>query len=1275
MNARVSLPLSPWVNDPLRIRALHLCFSFVLISSIGVVEFVYASDATLSRQEIAEARRALTQATILQKSGKSAEANVFLKEKFPNGPPAGDLAVGYFKIIASLPGGWNEARAGLEGLVKSDPKNLQYTLALDTLLGSNLETRDMAFQNLAETYKVRKVDKQRVLQVWREVLNAQEPGPELLPYYQKYLEVDPHNQEITGRWILEKDVLAERKRIASDPLLKRRQVGLDLLDKGDIVGAEAPLLDTLKERPKDYLALGGMGVIRMRQGNYDEAVAYYQKALALNPENSGKWKSLISTSQYWLQIHQAEDARDRKNYPLAMEKIRAAINLEPQGAEAIAVLGTIEAERGNTKEAEKQFREALNIESDNGIALRGLVKLLINAGKGDEALALINSQASANSSAGKGYDYLRVKILSSQADDLVNKGRAIDAIPYLQSALKLEPTNPWLRFQLAGIYETSGSIDKGLAVMKEGLRLAPNDPEMINANVLFLLSADKTDEALSLMRSALAKPSSDVTSLRLTYANVLNRLQRDDELSPVLQQLSKTQLSIGDKKKYTQIRLDFEIRQALQAGDTQKAITLLQQAIVLDQDDIWLRLDLARLYAKVHRPKEGIALFDAFLKTHPNSVEGLYAYALYLSGLEQNQPALKVLESIPASERTPKITRFQRSVWVDLQLTQVSRLNAQGNQAKAIAQLSTLENEVSNDPDLSSLVALMWGKIGKVEQANALFEKIEQSTPNLSVEWHLRYANYLLNNDQPEAYQREMSLISSQKLSPGQKQDYADLQETAELRAIGQFIKSGDIQVAKQKLQLLISVTPNNYKMMYLDSQIQRREGYLDKAIDIEQRALAQSPVPISSYHSLSTLKPAASSSGVSVFQIDPPILEPSAVSSGSAYQYRQMADMIEMRSNWLDSAIDYLSLNGTPGQSYYRATEIPLEWKMPIRSDERITFRADQVNINAGAIDAGNAYQVSTFGTMATVCGGGTGTGKCPTGYSNQSASGTAINIGYEKQNFKADIGTTPIGFLTQNWIGGVKQRLDVGPVGVSLELARRSMTSTLLSYAGTRDPVTGSVWGGMIATGGTIGLSLDQGGTLGGWTYYRARSLTGTNVQSNSDNQFMAGLNWRIINETDRQLSSGLTGMLWGFKRNAGEFTYGQGGYYSPQSYRSVTLPLNYSQRFARFSYVIGGSVSTNWSRTDAAPYFPTNTQYQAESNNATYSASSGPGSAYSALAAWEYQVTPSVFIGNRLKLERSPYYAPNSFVLYLRIMLDGTSPNPVPLQTQPVIPTSRF
>jgi len=1266
----------------LKLKNACFCVGTLLLIFAGTERLVYASEKSLSRVEIIEARRVLTQATILQKSGKPVEANDLLKVRFPEGPPAGDIAIGYYKILATLPGHFDEARAGLEGLVKSERKNLQYSLALNSLLGTKLETRDIAFSNLSNLYRSRKVDKERVLEVWREILNTQEGGPALILFYQQYLEVDPKNQAIASRLMAAKDALIEQKRIANDPILRRRQIGLDFLAQGNIVDAEMPLSATLKELPNDYLALGGVGLIRIRQGRHDEAIHYFQKALELDPQNASKWNSLIATSQYWIHIRQAENARDKKNYPLAIMKIQAAMNFEPQGVDVIAVLGTIEASRGNDREAEKQFRRVLAIEPYNGIAIRGLVQLLTNAKKYPEALALLNAQAPENTPAGKGYDYLRVTILTLWADDLVSKGQADASIHYFRRALRLDRLNPWLRFKLAGAYEESGSLDKGLVLMQEGLQLSPHNPEMVNASVLFLLSVDKTEDALDLMRKALSKSSTDTLSLRLIYANTLNNLQSDDELSPVLRQLAKTKLSSVDSLKYVQLQLDFDIRQALKAGDTQKAITLINEAIVIDKDVVWLRLDLARLYAEIQRPEDGIIVFESFLKTNPNSVEGLYAYALYLSGLEQNQAALKELERIPASERTPKITRFQRSVWLTFHLVQVKRANEQGKRAEANAQLSFLENEVSNDPELTSLVAAMWGSIGRIERGTTLFRTMEQSNTNPTIDWRLRYASYLLSYDQPEAFQKQMALMVGQNLSPAQKQDLLDLQQAAELRDIGQLIQAGDIQKANKQLQPLISAMPNNYKLMYLDSQIQRREGNLDKAIDTEQRALSQAPVPLASYRSLSTLKPendpvrslvgempVASLPGFSVFQIENPALQSSAITSGSAYQYKQIADMIEIRTNWLSTAVDYLALNGTPGQSYYRATEIPLEYKLAVRSDERLVFRADQVNIDAGSIDAGNAYQVSTFGSLAAC------TSNCPTRFANQSASGTGFNIGYEKQNFKADIGTTPVGFLTQNWIGGVKQKLEVGPVGVSIELARRPMTSTLLSYAGTRDPVTGSIWGGMVATGGTVGLSLDRGETFGGWAYFRARSLTGTNVQSNSDNQFMAGLNWRIVNESNRQLSSGLTGMLWGFKNNTGGFTYGQGGYYSPQSYRSITIPLNYSHRFERFSYILGGSVSSNWSRTDASPYFPTNSAYQAASGDLFYSASSGPGSAYSALAAWEYQVSPSVFVGNRLKLARSPFYAPNSFVLYVRIALDSTAPNPVALQTQPVIPTSRF
>ncbi|MDA8225391.1 MAG: cellulose synthase subunit BcsC-related outer membrane protein, partial [Betaproteobacteria bacterium] len=241
--------------------------------------------------------------------------------------------------------------------------------------------------------------------------------------------------------------------------------------------------------------------------------------------------------------------------------------------------------------------------------------------------------------------------------------------------------------------------------------------------------------------------------------------------------------------------------------------------------------------------------------------------------------------------------------------------------------------------------------------------------------------------------------------------------------------------------------------------------------------------------------------------------------------------------------------------------------------------------------------------------------------------------------------------------------------------DASRRQDTSTLLSFAGTTDPRTGLVWGGVLATGVRAGLSLDNGGTLGFWSSFGVHELTGTNVQSNQRVRAMAGETWRIVNEEDRLFSLGLTAMDWHDTQDSGEFTFGQGGYYSPQTYRSLALPVTWAQRYARWSWAIRASVFTSWSQTDASPYFPTDPQLQASAGNPWYSTSSGPGSGYSFSAASEYQATSRLFVGSRLEIERSPYYAPNTFLLYLRYAVGAAAAQPVALPPNPVLPTSSF
>jgi hypothetical protein len=222
------------------------------------------------------------------------------------------------------------------------------------------------------------------------------------------------------------------------------------------------------------------------------------------------------------------------------------------------------------------------------------------------------------------------------------------------------------------------------------------------------------------------------------------------------------------------------------------------------------------------------------------------------------------------------------------------------------------------------------------------------------------------------------------------------------------------------------------------------------------------------------------------------------------------------------------------------------------------------------------------------------------------------------------------------------------------------------------------------VVETGGRLGLNIDKGDRFGFWSTLGAHRLTGTNVLSNDRLQLMGGGVWRIVNEENRLFSLGLTGMYWHHSQNAGEYTFGHGGYYSPQNYRSLSFPVTYGERYPRFSYVVNGSVSVSQSQTQSAPYFPTDIVLQASAtslsptNFITPIYPGGPSSTsrgYSLESAGEYQFDPQLFVGGMLSISRSVSYAPSHVLFYLRYSLGHSAAQPVFFRPKLVVPSSQF
>jgi len=210
-------------------------------------------------------------------------------------------------------------------------------------------------------------------------------------------------------------------------------------------------------------------------------------------------------------------------------------------------------------------------------------------------------------------------------------------------------------------------------------------------------------------------------------------------------------------------------------------------------------------------------------------------------------------------------------------------------------------------------------------------------------------------------------------------------------------------------------------------------------------------------------------------------------------------------------------------------------------------------------------------------------------------------------------------------------------------------------------------------------VNVSRDSGGEYGAWSLAGLYRLTGKNVQDNDKMEFMIGGYRRVVNEENRQFAVGLTGMLWYFSENAGEFTFGHGGYYSPRRYGSLSIPLTYGARSNDTSFYVRASVSVSRSKSWRAPYFPTDPAAQAAAEALTpangivpYYEGGDNGRAYgrSFAAAVEHRFAPNAYVGGRVNIERSTNYTPSRFLVYVRMSIGGVTSRPPEMPPEPVV-----
>ncbi|MGU7775409.1 cellulose synthase subunit BcsC-related outer membrane protein [Burkholderia sp. MR1-5-21] len=1159
--------------------------------------------ATSGRDEMAQIR-------LLARSGQSDEAARRIVALFPNGAPSGALGAEYYQIVANASGGREPAMLALRRAVAADPDDVDAALALARLLNQRSASRPEANRLAWALARRTDADHTAAMDVWRRVLQAAGTDPAYFDAMHAYLELVPDDTEFQDKIAVMVRKRDAQRRLESDPNYIAQQRGLQALARGDLAAADPLLTQAARARASDADAVGGLGLLRLREGRHDDARALFVRAAALAPDNRGKWDGLARTAQFWGTLAQGRAAAAAGRPKDAERAARAALAMQPDSPDAKLQLADALLAQRDWPHAEPLLRGLLAARTPSLSAVRGTMMLYENTGRADQVGPLLDALQGrvAGRDDRRALDGLRADLLAQQARALADKGERGPAAQRYEAAVRAAPDAPWTRFALARLYRDMGLPQLGRTVMDDGLAQA-DTPEMRYATALYRNSID------------------DIAGAQAALAPV-DDAHRSDGMR-------------GLARKLDAERALADARGALGRGDRAAFAAALAHAQAFAPDDPDMLAAVGAQWIDAGEPERGLAPLRDWIAAHPRDADAdvRLRYGDLLGSAGRDDELAAWLDAI---RRGPPLTAAQTARLDDQSLRRILRnaddAIAQQDYPRARRLLDDASPAAKADKRYALEVADLERAQGHYGAARDALAPVVVRTPDDAE------AQLALARVDEDSGDRAGALARVQAVLARTPADDVDTQLSA-VRRLTALRRADDAAQVTDRLQVAWPTRPD---VTVAAGRVAEAQGRYDDAASLYRLSLSQERA-----------------TGVT------PRRDGRTPAQAAFADLEQRRDP-EIEIGWLPA---YKS--GDDGVSAYRAQQVPIYMQMPVRYDGHAFLQIDTVHLDAGTLDTSdpNSYALKTFGTYPVLNWLSThpnafGTNVAavdalianPPNSLHQSATGVALGAGYRSDAWRIDLGTSPLGFPVHYLVGGVRYRFDAGPASFSLNASRRPETSSELSYAGLRDPWTGAVWGGVRRDGVDLRASVDVGranlfAELGGGV------LSGRNVERNEEVTLRTGFTVPVYERATMKVSTGLVGNAWHYAQNLRYYTYGQGGYYSPQRYLSLGVPIEWAGRRDALSWdlTVTGGISNSYEKDSL--YFPTFTDQRAAQEAAGFvypgSSTRGVSFSYGVNGAVEYRVNPHLSVGAQLKIDRSHDYAPSSALVYLRYAFDARAP----------------
>ncbi|MGK4386658.1 cellulose synthase subunit BcsC-related outer membrane protein [Ectopseudomonas oleovorans] len=1222
--------------------------------------------------------RLLEEARLAVDNDERAKADALYRRALGGKPAQGLVGREFYNNMGFLDAHWPESRAGFERLSRERPEDPYVALFFAKQLVRRDATRAEGIRAL-ETLARREDIGGDAAETWRLALTWMgAPEKAQAPLFERYLKAYPNDDEIGALQAKGRSQAGGSKTTwTRAPALDR---GLKALEKGDLAVAERELSSHLKSNPNDGDALGGLGVLRQRQERFDDAELLLSKAV--QQKGGSAWRNALDDVRYWALLQRARDSLARERVADARQQLEQARRLKPQDIEALLALADLQAQQGDVALAEQGYRQALVQRPQEARALRGLAQVLAQQGKADEAMALINRMPAKEREAFGGLGQLRAAQALQRARIAEARGDTQAMRQALESALRDDPNNAWARFSLARLYVDLGAVAEARSLMDGLLATQPNDRDALYSNALLSIQLGEWEKAQqALARIPQNKRDADV-----------NRLVAEVDFNLQLKRIAD--LSRSGQKAEARVFLS-----RLEESAEGKASRLSA---------------LASAYADAGDPQRAMAIMRGLLASSPREDLSLtLSYAGILLQAEQDVEVAAILRDLQARSMSVDERRQYDDLLFLYRVRQAEQLRERGQLAAAYETLAPALAQRPQDRLAVSALSRMYEANGESEKALELLKPLMQRHPQ---DASLQVAVAGLAARRNDKALAESSLENALKLAP---QDAQILTSAAEVyRSLGRSGTAAELLrkvVAQEKRQQSPSFaaaapTVGSNPFAGVGSGVTS-----DVGIPAPVQAISETADPLSSYAQIGSGLPPApySQSGTSVgnpFAVDVQGGTRDRL-AGMSEAARSLDQITQERSPFVAQGLSVRSNDSESGLSKITEVQAPFEVNLPV-GDNRLAVRVTPVNLNAGGVSneakvrfgSGLSFASTEYGNAVATAAiefdnflaenpdatdseleeavarantrreeaGARADALLAGAVGRQSDAGVGLAVAWENEpsGVKADIGVSPMGFLYSTIIGGVGVERPLGDsehARYSVELSRRAVTDSLVSFAGARDARTGVEWGGVTANGGRAQLSYDDG-EIGVYGYGALHALTGNNVKANTRAELGSGIYWYLLNDDSRMLTAGLSLTGIGYENNQNNFTYGNGGYFSPQNFFSLAVPLSWAQRTERWTYALRGSVGIQHIKQDSAPYFPNDKDVQRnlEQVSATAAAlgvdiptrfdgSSSTGIGYSLYGAAEYRLGRNFSLGGELGINNAQDYRQWNGGMYLRYMFE--------------------